>query len=93
MDRNFVTLRIQPGHRNVTQTNPPNPTSDQINSLTPTIAGTGRIKYKILKKKKKDFRNKEKIMAKMKWYKSRSHAHSVPTPIQTRYMSEYHKNY
>lgn len=40
--------------------NPPIPTSDQIDSLIPTIAETGRIKYKFQKKKKK-FRNKEKI--------------------------------
>merc|ERR1711863_237725 len=54
-----------------TNKNPPTPTSDQIDSLIPTIAETGRIKYKFQKKKKKKkkkkFRNKEKITKMMRW--------------------------
>ena len=52
VDRNFATFRIQPGLR-VTNKNPPTPTSDQIDSLIPTIAETGRIKYKFQNKTKK----------------------------------------
>ena len=62
MDRNFATFRIQPGLK-VTNTkqNPPTPTSDQIDSLIPTIAETGRIKYKFQKKKKKKKKKKKNL--------------------------------
>ena len=53
VDRNFATFRIQPGLKvtNTKNKNPPTPTSDQIDSLIPTIAETGRIKYEFQKKK------------------------------------------
>jgi len=41
--------------------NPPTPTSDQIDSLIPTIAETGRIKYKFQKKKKKKKKKKKNL--------------------------------
>ena len=39
--------------------NPPIPTSDQIDSLIPMIAETGRIKYKFQNKKKKKEKEKK----------------------------------
>ena len=84
MERNFATFRIQPGLKVTYKQNPPTPTSDQIDSLIPTIAETGRIKNKFSKKKKKKkkkkFRNKEKNMIMMRWYKFRKHCVPVPTP-------------
>jgi len=59
VDRNFATFRIQPGLKSYEhKQNPPTPTSDQIDSLIPTIAETGRIKYEFQKKKKKKKKKK-----------------------------------
>ena len=63
MERNFATFRIQPGLKVTYKQNPPTPTSDQIDSLIPMIAETGRIKNKFFKKKKK---KKKKFLKKKK---------------------------
>ena len=88
VERNFATFRIQPGLKVTYKQNPPTPTSDQIDSLIPTIAETGRIKNKFSKKKKnleiKRRNDNDEVVQIPQTLRSGSHTEEINNMVQVR---------